>query len=72
MREKLLKQLDRQLFQIRLKEVEIKAIDDFSHLWKPLRVDYTKELKELKEALNHFKVRYNELTIQLTENNFKV
>ena len=72
MREELLEAISQQLFEIKLKEAEIKVIKHLSASVIGSGYEGNKYSKEAEEALEALKIRYNELTIQLTENNFKI
>ena len=67
--EKLLEEISQQLFEIKLKEGEIKVIESFSIAYGRLGVNSDEDLKEEEEALKGLKRRYNQLTIELTEFN---
>ena len=72
MREELLDVISQQLFEIKLKEGEIKTIKHLSASVIGSGYEGNKSSKEAEEALEALKIRYNQLTIQLTENNFKI
>ena len=72
MREELLEAISQQLFDIKLKEGEIKVIKGISTSARRLGYDSSKELYQAQIALDRLKKKYNQLTIQLTENNFKI
>ena len=72
MKEELLEAIDQQLFEIKLKEGEINVTKVFMASTIGSGYNGTKYLKQSEEALEGLKIRYNQLTIQLTENNFKL
>jgi len=71
MREELLEEIERQLLDIKLKEIEIKTMQRLGEDFKRLGYDNTFELEKAEEALDHLKSRYNEMTIKLVTINFK-
>lgn len=70
--EKLLEEISQQLFEIKLKEGEINVTKVFMASTIGSGYNGTKYLKQSEDALKGLKRRYNQLTIQLTENNFKI